>query len=103
VLDVPGSPRVVHTPGHTLGHSALHFERHGALFAGDLLYTRNPLTGRTGPQVGPSVFNVDTERCFESLAAIEGLEAKLVLVGHGEPWRGSPASAVAKAREAGRS
>ena len=26
VLDVSGSPRVVHTPGHTPGHRAIHFD-----------------------------------------------------------------------------
>ena len=49
VLDAPGRPRVVHTPGHTLGHCALYFERHGALFVGDALCTWNPLSGRRGP------------------------------------------------------
>jgi glyoxylase-like metal-dependent hydrolase (beta-lactamase superfamily II) len=103
VLDVPGRPRVIHTPGHTPGHCALHFERHGALFAGDALCTWNQLTGRRGPQVMPSAFNVSTVDCFESLVAIESLAAEVVLPGHGEPWREGPAAAVASAREAGRS
>ena len=51
----------------------------------------------------PSAFNVSTDACFESLAAIEGLAAEVVLPGHGEPWREGPAAAVARAREAGRS
>src|SRR5207244_1703344 len=38
-LDVPGHPRILHTPGHTTGHCAIHFERHGALFVGDLMCT----------------------------------------------------------------
>lgn len=101
VLDVPGGPRVIHTPGHTGGHCALHFDRRGALFAGDALYTWNPLTGRLGPQVGPTPFNVDTEACLRSLSRLESLEADVVLVGHGEPWREGPAAAVARAREAG--
>jgi glyoxylase-like metal-dependent hydrolase (beta-lactamase superfamily II) len=102
LLDVPGGPRVVHTPGHTAGHSALLFERHGALMLGDSLCTWNPLTGRRFPQVMPSAFNVSTETCFESLAAIEALEAEVLLPGHGDPWRDSPAAAVAQARAARR-
>ena len=42
VLDVPGSPRVVATPGHTRGHCAIQFETKGVLFVGDALCTRNP-------------------------------------------------------------
>ena len=34
-LDVPGRPRVVHTPGHTPGHCAIYFAQHGALFVLD--------------------------------------------------------------------
>ena len=45
-LDVPGRPRVIHAPGHTEGCVALHFEGHQALLAGDVLCSRNPLTGR---------------------------------------------------------
>ena len=103
VLDVPGRPRAVHTPGHTAGHCVLHFEGQGAVFTGDALCTVNPLTGRGGPQVMPSAFNVSTAGCFDSLAAIEGLSAGLVLPGHGEPWHGAVAGAVARARESGRS
>jgi hypothetical protein len=33
-----------------------------------------------------------------SLARLEGLSAELILPGHGEPYRGSPADAVALAR-----
>ena len=52
-LDVPGRPRVIHAPGHTDGCVALHFEGHQALLVGDVLCSRNPLTGRRGVQVMP--------------------------------------------------
>jgi glyoxylase-like metal-dependent hydrolase (beta-lactamase superfamily II) len=103
VLDVPGSPRAVHTPGHTPGHCVLLFERAGALFVGDALCTFNPTTGARGAQVMPSAMNVDTDRAFEALAAIEPLQAQVVLPGHGDPLRESPAAAVDSARAAGRS
>jgi hypothetical protein len=41
---------------------------------------------------------VSTSQARESLAAIESLEANLLLPGHGEPWHGSPTAAVAQAR-----
>jgi glyoxylase-like metal-dependent hydrolase (beta-lactamase superfamily II) len=100
-LDVPGRPRVIHTPGHTNGHCALHFERHGVLFVGDLLCTWHPVTGRLGPQIMPRAFNVSSEQSLESLARIEGLDANLLLPGHGEPWTEGAAAAVAQARTAG--
>ena len=101
VLDVPGRPRAVATPGHTPGHCAIHFEQHGALFAGDALCTWNPLTGRIGAQLMPSAFNVDNAQALESLARLEGLDAQVTLPGHGEPWRERPAAAVSAARAAG--
>ena len=101
VLDVPGEPRVVHTPGHTPGHCALHFERHGVVFVGDALCTWNPITGKVGPQRFPSGLTVDNAQALESLALIGALDAQVLLVGHGEPFRGPPAAAVSAARAAG--
>ena len=103
VLDVPGRPRILHTPGHTPGHSAALFEELGALFVGDALCTVNILTGRTGPQVMPTLTNVDTELCFGSLEAIGEADATALFPGHGEPWHGDPAKAAAMAQETGRS
>jgi glyoxylase-like metal-dependent hydrolase (beta-lactamase superfamily II) len=103
VLEVPGRPRVVQTPGHTNGHCALQFEGHGTLFAGDALCTWNPLTGRPGPQIMPAALDMSPTRCLESLARIEGIPADLLLPGHGEPWTEGAGAAVARAREAGRS
>jgi glyoxylase-like metal-dependent hydrolase (beta-lactamase superfamily II) len=100
-LDVPGQPRVVFTPGHSDGHCALHFERHGVVFAGDSLCTRNPLTGRAGAQLMPSAFNASTERAIESLDALEATGAETVLAGHGEPWTDGAAKAAQAAREFG--
>jgi glyoxylase-like metal-dependent hydrolase (beta-lactamase superfamily II) len=102
VLDVPGRPRVVPTPGHTEGHCALHFELRGVLFAGDALCTWHPISGNTGPQLLPSAFNVSNDQALGSLSAIEAIDAQAALVGHGEPWRDRPASAAARARELGR-
>ncbi len=96
-VDVPGRPTVIPTPGHTPGHVALHFASHRALFVGDALCTWNPMTGRRGPQLFPRALNTNSRRARESLAAIEPLEADLVLPGHGEPWTGGPAAAVAEA------
>lgn len=99
VLDVPGRPRVIHTPGHTPGHCAFLFDSHRALFVGDELCTWNVATGSRGPQLMPRMMNVSTDECYESLAAFQELEADVVLPGHGEPWREGVASAVRQARD----
>jgi glyoxylase-like metal-dependent hydrolase (beta-lactamase superfamily II) len=101
-LDVPGRPRVFHTPGHTGGHSAFLFPRQDALFVGDAMCTWNPLTGRPGPQLMPAAFDVSVESCLASLGRLEDVSAGLLLPGHGDPWSGGPAAAVGLARETGR-
>jgi glyoxylase-like metal-dependent hydrolase (beta-lactamase superfamily II) len=98
-LDVPGRPRVIHTPGHSPGQCAIHFEQRGVLFAGDALCSLNMLTGSRGPQLMPQVFNVSNAAARASLAKLEAVDAGVVLFGHGEPWTQGAAAAVAAARE----
>lgn len=96
-LDVPGAPRVVHVPGHTPGSAALHVPPLGAIFVGDALATYAVTTGTRGPQVAP--FTADAKRAVDSLARLEGLDAALVLPGHGQPWTGGIDEAVRLVRE----
>ena len=96
VLDVPGRPRVVYCPGHSPGHSALVLEDRRVLFAGDALATLAVDTGATGPMVHP--FSEDRATAIGSLAALENVDADLVLAGHGDPFQGAPRGAVAVAR-----
>lgn len=91
-LDVPGSPRVILSPGHTPGSAALHVPSLNALFVGDALATYAVTTGRRGPQVAP--FTADPETAVASLARLEGIAAELVLPGHGDAWTGGMAEAV---------
>ena len=97
-LDVPGAPRVIHVPGHTPGSAALHFAGHDALFVGDALCTYAVSTGRTGPQVAP--FSADAGLARESLSRLEGVDASLVLPGHGDAFRDGADEAVRLARQA---
>jgi glyoxylase-like metal-dependent hydrolase (beta-lactamase superfamily II) len=73
----------------------------GVVLTGDALVTRNPLTGRVGPQIMPSAFNADTEEALRSLAVLERVGPGTVLPGHGEPWAEGAARAVRLARAAG--
>jgi glyoxylase-like metal-dependent hydrolase (beta-lactamase superfamily II) len=100
-IDVPGRPRVVHTPGHTAGSSAILLEDRRVVMTGDVVVMRNPLTGRTGPQIMPSGLNLDTEQALRSLESVERLPADLLLPGHGEPWTTGAAEAARAARATG--
>ena len=84
-LDVPGRPRVLHTPGHTPGHVALHLEDTGVLFSGDALVTLDTVSGRRGPRA--IRWNDDPEQAQASYERLRALDVPLVLTGHGEPWR----------------
>jgi glyoxylase-like metal-dependent hydrolase (beta-lactamase superfamily II) len=99
VLDVPGSPRVVHLPGHTEGSVAFHFPAIDAVFAGDALTTRNVLTGVRGPQ--PAPFTLDPAMALASLDAVAELDATWLLPGHGPAWDGGVREAIRRVREAG--
>jgi glyoxylase-like metal-dependent hydrolase (beta-lactamase superfamily II) len=101
VLDVPGSPRVVHAPGHTGGSAAILLEDRGVLFTGDVLCTHNAYTGRDGPQIMPSGLNADTPQALASLANLTGIKADVLLPGHGEPWTEGVEEAVRQAQTAG--
>jgi glyoxylase-like metal-dependent hydrolase (beta-lactamase superfamily II) len=100
-LAVPGRPRAVHAPGHTPGSAALFLEERRVLVTGDALVTRNPLTGRIGPQIMPSGLNRDTQQALRSLDALNGIPADMLLPGHGEPWTQGAAEAARLARAAG--
>jgi len=96
-LDVPGSPRVILVPGHTPGSAALHVPDRAALFVGDAIATVAITTGQTGPQIAP--FTADPVEALASLDRLAGIEARWLLPGHGQPWTGGTAAAIAAVRE----
>ena len=98
VLDVPGKPRIIHTPGHTPGSITVHVPAADALFMGDSMTTRNVLTGATGPK--PAPFTLQPEQAVASLGHLDGIDATWVLPGHGPAWDGGAAEAVRLIREA---
>jgi glyoxylase-like metal-dependent hydrolase (beta-lactamase superfamily II) len=100
-LPVAGSPRVVFTPGHTLGHCALHFPDRDAVIVGDAFVTLDPYTARTGPRVVARAATADSERALASLDALAETGARTAFVGHGEPWTQGVEAACAQARSAG--
>ncbi|MDQ2727084.1 MAG: MBL fold metallo-hydrolase [Actinomycetota bacterium] len=102
LVAVPGRPVVTHTPGHTDGSCVLEFKEHGVVFAGDLLCTASPVTGRrTDPQIQTRGSNRSSDQAMASLERLQGVQARLVLPGHGVPWRHGVEAAVDSARRFG--
>src|SRR3954447_22105438 len=100
-LPVPGAPRVVPTPGHTLGHCALHLPDRDVVISGDAIVTLDPYTARRGPRLVARAATADVDRALRVLDLIAETGAGTVLTGHGEPWRDGAEAAVARARSAG--
>lgn len=101
-IDVAGNPVAVFTPGHTSGHCALHLPEKGVLITGDALITVDLWDpARRGPQMIRRQFNFDHDLAIRSLDRFTGLEADVLIPGHGEPWQGDPREAVAEALREG--
>lgn len=99
VLDVPGRPHAVFTPGHTAGHTAYYLPDRGVVLSGDAITTLSVVSGRPGPQIG--ALGQDLQLARRSLERFEVLDGDVLLPGHGDPWRGSPAAAAGIARQRG--
>jgi glyoxylase-like metal-dependent hydrolase (beta-lactamase superfamily II) len=100
-LDVPGRPTVVHTPGHTHGHCALHLPDRGVVLAGDAFVTWDPYVASDGPKIVSGAATADSAQALASLDALAALDAGTTLTGHGEPWTGPLAEAAERARAIG--
>lgn len=100
-VDVPGSPRVIATPGHTFGHVALHLPQRDAVLSGDALVTLDPYTGRTGPRIIAGAATADSALALRSLGPIADTGASTVLPGHGDVWTRGAGEAAELARGEG--
>jgi glyoxylase-like metal-dependent hydrolase (beta-lactamase superfamily II) len=100
-LDMPGGLVPVFSPGHTLGHCGFHRAKDDILFAGDALVTIDPYTTRRGPCIVAGAATADSAAALASLEQFIDTGARLVLTGHGAPYRGGIRSAVERARIAG--
>ena len=97
-LDLSGSPRIIHLPGHTPGSVAVHVPAVNAVFVGDAMTTRSVLTGERGPR--PAPFTLQPRDATESIARLEDVQATWVLPGHGPPWDSGVSYAIREYRQA---
>ena len=94
VLDIPGRPHVIHTPGHTPGEVAFYLPQQRLLLSGDTIVTRDLYTGRAGVQLTRPRLNHDYAQARESLHRLKDLGRVKLLPGHGVPWDGEILEAV---------
>lgn len=79
------------TPGHSPGHTSFWREEDRTLVAGDVLFGRHPVTGRPGLHEPPTRFSPDPALNRAQIRRVAELRPKLVLFGHGRPWRDTDA------------
>ncbi len=95
VLDIPGRPRIIHTPGHTDGEISLLMEGRKAIITGDTIVTRNLLTGELGdPQIVNPILTHDYKQAYRTLDLLREIGEVTMLSGHGTPWTGDMNDAV---------
>jgi glyoxylase-like metal-dependent hydrolase (beta-lactamase superfamily II) len=83
--------RVVHLPGHTMGHVAFFRESDRVAIAGDVLANFHFLTRQPGLREPPRVFSIDPALNRESARKLLSLRPSVVCFGHGPPLRHLPA------------
>lgn len=102
IVDVPGSPRILHTPGHTAGSCVFEFPEHGVAVLGDVLSTVSPFSGRTvDPELQTRGSSNDCDEASGSLDRLRELDVPVLLPGHGPPWRGGVEAALSSAQRVG--
>jgi glyoxylase-like metal-dependent hydrolase (beta-lactamase superfamily II) len=98
-LDLPGRPRVIHTPGHTAGHYSVSLPDRGVLLSGDALATLDYVTGKR--RIGLHPLNDDHDIALASLDRLDAVDADTVLPAHGDPWTEGLRRAIEITRENG--
>lgn len=95
---LPGRPVAVSVPGHTAGSVALVLPDADAIATGDALVTGHPISAVTGPQLLDPMFHSHPGDVPASLEGTAGIEASVILPGHGPALQMPLAQAVAAAR-----
>jgi hydroxyacylglutathione hydrolase len=85
--DALGSFEVLETPGHSPGHVAFWRERDRVLLAGDVLFNRSPVLGRTGLHEPPEIFTLDPVANRASARRLAALRPRIACFGHGAVLR----------------
>jgi glyoxylase-like metal-dependent hydrolase (beta-lactamase superfamily II) len=91
VLDVPGRPEVIHTPGHSRDHCSFWMADSRTLFGGDALLTMDIMSGKAvdpEPVRGENLWNDNKDQQMDSARKLAALGQVTLLPGHVHPWKG---------------
>lgn len=80
---LPGKPEAIAVPGHTPGNVAILLPAARAIATGDCFITGHPLSSHTGPQMLHRMYHHAPTVVGLSLRALNGVEASIILPGHG--------------------
>lgn len=95
---LPGRPEAVAVPGHTPGSAVLVLPVAGAIATGDALVTGHALSSFTGAQTLDRMFHSDPAGVVPALKALNGIDATVLLPGHGPAVSMPLSDAVAQVR-----
>jgi glyoxylase-like metal-dependent hydrolase (beta-lactamase superfamily II) len=80
---LPGKPEAVLLPGHTPGNVAILFPEAGAIAVGDSFVSGHPLSRVRGPQMLHPMFHSDPVKALAATHRLDGIDASVVMPGHG--------------------
>lgn len=84
---LPGSPEAILLPGHTPGNVSIVFPRAGAIAVGDSFVSGHPLSRKTGPQMLHRMYHTDAAAALAATHRLDGINAPVILPGHGPALR----------------
>ena len=83
-----GSLRVIHTPGHTIGHTSYYHEERSILFSGDAILNVNPWKRKTELCLPVTIFSTNMKVARQSATKLAEIEPESLLSQHGHPILG---------------
>lgn len=95
---LPGKPEAVLLPGHTPGNAAILLPDARAIAVGDSFVTGHPLSRKAGPQMLHPMYHTDPAEALAANRRLDGIDASVVLPGHGCAPKMSLADALAALR-----
>jgi glyoxylase-like metal-dependent hydrolase (beta-lactamase superfamily II) len=98
LASLPGRPEAILVPGHTPGNAAILLPDAEAIAVGDTFASGHPISTHSGPQMLHRMYHSDPAAALKAAHSLGGVQAHVILPGHGPALRMSLAQAVATLR-----